>query len=105
LPRLALKCVTRLTDAPLAVVLSRSPVRRSCWYGPAASPLVTQCRLAAPVRVVPLTDLERVTAPAWALLTPPDVAALAVRKPNIRLVLHAVIPDKAQARTVEIWPQ
>lgn len=75
------------------------------YVSPAATNLNILAYLAAPIRIMPLTDIEQLTAAAWALLTPAELAVLAARKPNLRLVLHAAIPDKTQARIVEIWPQ
>ena len=58
----------------------------------------------APVRVVSLAQIGQLTAPALALLTPADVAALSAGRPDLRFVAHAAIKDKSGANIVEIAP-
>jgi len=57
--------------------------------------------VAAPVRLVTLSDIARLPVPALALLTPAEIDALAGS--GLRVVPHAVPRDKSGARVVEVF--
>jgi 4-amino-4-deoxy-L-arabinose transferase-like glycosyltransferase len=61
--------------------------------------------VAAPVRVVPIAEIEAVTVPTLAILTPADVAEISADRPQFRLVAHAALNDKTASKVFEIRPQ
>ncbi|MET0722783.1 MAG: glycosyltransferase family 39 protein [Tardiphaga sp.] len=73
------------------------------YVSEAASNVNVLASVAAPLRVMPLAEIERLQRPALALLTPTDIATLSARG-GIRLVPHAVIRDKSGASVVELLP-